>query len=99
MLPSSDQRLTGQTNSVSLACVPRYNPGSAATRVVDFYACQSGTTFSACTATGSSKVILHAQVTYNDYSTGGQMSCNPSSVTTCGTGMTVDAWDVPTADS
>jgi hypothetical protein len=98
-LPSSDPRQSGQGNSVSLACVPNYNPGSPATRVVDFYACRSGTPYSACISGGSPQVILHARVTYNDYANDGTISCNPNSVTTCGTGMTVNAWDVPAADS
>ncbi len=78
---------------------PSYNPGSSATRVVDFYACRSGTGYNTCVASGSSKVILHAQVVYNDYATDGTISCDPTSVTTCGTGMTVQVWDVSTADS
>jgi Tfp pilus assembly protein PilX len=98
-LPSSDPRQTGQPNSVSLACVPNYNPGSTATRVVDFYASRSGTSYTPCTTPGSSQVILHARVTYDDYATDGTVSCDPTSVTTCGSGMTVDAWDVATADS
>jgi hypothetical protein len=103
VLPSSDPRRAGQGNSVYLACVANYNVGSPATRVVDFYACQPGTSanyYSVCTAPGSSKVILHAQVTYDDYPASGPIDCGPNSgQTTCGTGMTVNAWDVATADS
>ena len=78
-----------------------------ARRVVDFYACRSNATGAACIAAGSNKVILHAQVAYNDYSTAGQNACGPSfvpnsippMVQTCGTAMTVNTWDIATADT
>jgi Tfp pilus assembly protein PilX len=105
-LPSSDSRVTGGS-SVSLWCIANYNPTSSATRVVDFYACRSGTTFTACTAPSSTSVILHAQVSYNDFPTSGAPSCGPTSTSTpststpptCGTAMTVNSWDIKGADT
>jgi Tfp pilus assembly protein PilX len=106
-LPSSDPRVPGQSSTVSLWCVGNYNPTSSATRVVDFYACRVNTTFAACTAASSTSLILHAQVSYNDFPSSGVASCGPTSTSTpststpptCGTAMNVNSWDIATTDS
>ncbi len=103
-LKSSDPRVSGQS-TVSLWCVGNYNPTSSATRVVDFYACRSNTSFTACT--NSTNLILRAQVSYNDFPSSGVPSCGPTSTSTpststpptCGTAMTVNSWDIASTDS
>jgi hypothetical protein len=104
-LPSSNPQRSG--SSVSLYCTGNYNPTSPATRVVDFYACRANVSGAVCIAPGSTQVVLHAQVSYNDFSTAGQNACGPNynpnatppMVQTCGTAMTVNTWDIYTADS
>jgi hypothetical protein len=102
-LPASDPRVSGQTSTVSLWCIANYNPTSTATRVVDFYACRTNTTFGTCTTVNSLSLLLHAQVAYNDFPASGVPSCGPgpgpASNSTCGTAMTVNTWDIATADS
>jgi hypothetical protein len=105
VLPSSNPQSSG--SSVSLYCTGNYNPTSPATRVVDFFACRANVSGAACIAPGSTQVVLHAQVSYNDFSTAGQNACGPNynpnatppMVQTCGTAMTVNTWDIFTADS
>jgi hypothetical protein len=101
VLPSSNPQSSG--SSVSLYCTGNYNPTSPATRVVDFYACRANVSGAACIAPGSTQVVLHAQVSYNDFSTAGQNACGPNytppMVQTCGTAMTVNTWDIFTADT
>jgi hypothetical protein len=69
---------------------------SGVTRVINFFACQSGT----CSSTNA---LLQAQVTYDDYPVNGPKNClynqNPPQVSTCGTGMTVNSWVLKTASS
>jgi hypothetical protein len=98
-LPASDPRVPNQKSTVSLWCVGNANPSSSATRVVDFYACRANTTFPLCTAANSTNLILHAQVSYNDFPASGVLSCDPTSNSTCGTAMTVNTWDIATTDS
>jgi len=98
-LPASDPRVPGQTSTVSLWCVANSNPTSSATRVVDFYACRTNTTFAACTGANPANLLLHAQVSYNDFPASGVPSCGPTSNSTCGTAMSVNTWDIATTDS
>jgi hypothetical protein len=69
---------------------------SGVTRVINFFACQSGT----CSSTNA---VLQAQVTYDDYPVNGPKNClygqSPPQVSTCGTGMTINSWILKTASS
>jgi hypothetical protein len=98
-LPASDPRVQGQVSTVSLWCVANANPTSAATRVVDFYACRANTPFPACTGSGATNLLLHVQVSYDDFPASGVPTCGPASSSTCGTAMSVNTWDIATADS
>jgi hypothetical protein len=96
---SSDPRVSG-TNPIALYCKGQLNIGSPATRVIDLYACSSGTSQSACTASGSSAILVHAEVTFNDFNPDGVDQCTSPTVTTsCGSAMTINSWDIPLADS
>jgi hypothetical protein len=105
-LPSSDPRKTSGS-TVNLYCIASYNPFSSATRVVDFYACGPAASAATCTAGGSSMTVLHAEVTYNDYPTSGPPTCGPTfdpnatppQISSCGTAMTVNSWDITNTDS
>ncbi len=98
-VPSSDPRV-GAVNPLRVDCTVAVNPTSSRTRVVDFYACPSGTTpLSAC----QSAAVLHAEVAYNDLNADGVDDCfNVGSVvvtTSCGGAMNIDLWDVTGADN
>jgi Tfp pilus assembly protein PilX len=74
----------------------------ASTRTVDFYVCgPSSVSESQCTSPGSKSELLFASVTYDD-SPGGELPlsfCGPLTNATCGVTMTINEWDVRTADS
>jgi hypothetical protein len=71
----------------------QFDPISGVTRVINFYACRSATCSSA-------NAILQAEITFDDYSVGNTYSCAPgSSISTCGTAMTVDSWILETANN
>ena len=67
-------------------------PGYA--RLIDFYACPS-----AANCAGSPALILHAQVAYSDSNFSGTNNCSGTLVSTCGSGIALQSWDVIRADS
>jgi hypothetical protein len=90
-------------------CNTTPSPGSPATRVVTISAClltpsqaMSGLVPSTsapsqdqfCTnANSTSKLVLQAVVTFDDYSVSDEFACSSPTITsTCGTGMTVNSW-------
>jgi hypothetical protein len=86
-LPESVASMTISGIAVTVDCSGTGPALSSQTRIVTFYACQQ----TACT---SSNAIVTAQVTFDDYSATGAYSCSSASVTTCGTGMTINSWTV-----
>jgi Tfp pilus assembly protein PilX len=72
----------------------QFNIFSGVTRVINFYACRSAT----CS---SSKAVLQAQITFDDFSVSNSYSCTwPGGPTsTCGTAMTVNSWILETANN
>jgi hypothetical protein len=80
--------------SMSVDCTQQqFDPVSGVTRVINFYACRTGT----CSSTNA---ILQAQITFDDYSVSNSYLCTPGvSVSTCGTAMTVDSWILETANN
>jgi Tfp pilus assembly protein PilX len=76
---------------------------SGSTRTVEFYVCGPSTvTATQCVSHGSINELLFASVTYVD-SPGGDLpfsvSCNAQSNATCGVSMSINEWDVRTADN
>ena len=70
-----------------------WDPISGVTRVINLYACHSGTCSSA-------NAVLQAQVTYDDYSVSNEYHCQYGGATsTCGTAMTIDSWILETANN
>jgi hypothetical protein len=72
--------------SIVVTCAATLNPASSASRVINFTASPQGL---------SSKVLITAQVTYDDFSSVfNKNDCLAStpSPTTCGSGMTVNSW-------
>lgn len=63
-------------------------------RIVNFYTC--ATSVSSCSVTTA---LVVAEVSFNDYSVGGVYSCNSSSSLTCGSGMTIEQWNVATSNA
>jgi hypothetical protein len=73
--------------SIVVTCTATVNPASSASRVINFTASQSP----------SNKVLLAAQVTFDDFSVGfNKNDCLAStpSPTSCGSGMTINSWVV-----
>ncbi len=72
------------------------------TRTVHFYVCgPSSVSFAHCRSHTGNSQLLFASVTYVD-SPGGDLPlslCDPLSDATCGVTMTINEWDVRTADS
>ena len=74
--------------SIVVTCTATVNPASSASRVVSFTASPQG---------AATTVLISAQVTYDDFSSGfNKNDCLPSipNPTTCGSGMTVNSWVV-----
>jgi Tfp pilus assembly protein PilX len=88
-------------SSLTVWCVGSQSAPTS-TRTVDFYVCgPSSVSESQCTSPGSKNELLFASVTYDD-SPGGELPlsfCGPLTNATCGVTMTVNEWDVHTADS
>ena len=84
-------------------CTQSDTPPNGYSRIVDFYACPSGTSEGSCVPTGSvpkpSALFLHAQAAYSDWNFAGQNSCSTASTATCGAGVTIEKWDVLRSDS
>jgi hypothetical protein len=82
--PGSPYTLNGV--SIVVTCTATANPASSASRVVNLTASPQGQ---------ASKVLIAAQVTYDDFSSVfNKNDCLAStpSPTTCGSGMTVNSW-------
>jgi type II secretory pathway pseudopilin PulG len=92
-LPTNEP-VTINNVSMQVQCTQaQYNPASGVTRVINFYACHTGT----CSA---SNALLEAQVTFDDYSVANAYSCTYlGSTSTCGTAMTVNSWILETANN
>ena len=73
-------------------------PPPGYSRLVDFYTCPSGTPPGSCVV-GNSALILHAQVAYSDSNFSGANNCSSTLVSTCGSGIALQSWDVIRADS
>jgi hypothetical protein len=74
--------------SIVVTCTATVNPASIASRVV---------TFTAAPQSQSTKVLIAAQVTFDDFSVGfNKNDCLAStpSPTSCGSGMTINSWVV-----
>jgi Tfp pilus assembly protein PilX len=73
------------------------------TRTVNFYVCgPSSASASQCTQPNSKNELLYASVTYVDAPSGDlplSASCGSTSSATCGVTMTINEWDVRTADN
>jgi hypothetical protein len=90
--------LSGFSSSLSVYC-SGYIFGS--TRTVNFDVCGASVLPSQCTQ-GQRGLLLFASVTYVDSPTTVSplsASCGPVSSATCGVSMTINAWDVRTADT
>jgi hypothetical protein len=75
--------------SIVVTCTTTVNPASSASRVVNFTASPQGQT---------SRVLIAAQVSFDDFSSVfNKNDCLAStpSPTTCGSGMTVNSWVTP----
>ena len=69
-------------------------PPPGYSRLVDFYACPS-----VAICAGSPTLILHAQVAYSDSNFSGTNNCSATLLSTCGSGIALQSWDVIRADS
>lgn len=83
--------------SLTAFCTDDFNPGTPASRIVQFYVCPAGAT--------CSHVDLYASVTYDDVPPNAPASADTCTSplaghpNTCGLGMTINAWDVRGADN
>jgi hypothetical protein len=77
-------------------CETALNPGTAATRVVTLTACPLTTAFEQTNGLSSpcTNWSLQAVVTFDDYNDQNVDQCSSSMEGSCGTGMTLDSWDV-----
>jgi hypothetical protein len=87
--------------SMTVTCTGTATYGSAASRDVNFYVCPGTGSTTSC---APSAVLLFAEVVYDDVPPNAAPSadtCTPgtSVPNTCGVGMTVDQWDVRSADN
>lgn len=89
---------TPSVSSDVVWCSQTATPPSSDSRIVDFYTCPSGTSAANC-VTGNQALLLHAQVAYADWNFAGQKNCSTSTQATCGSGVTIETWDVVRADS
>lgn len=79
-------------------CDQTATPPTGYSRIVDFYTCPSGTSATNCVV-GNAALLLHAQVSYTDWNFAGANNCSATTQATCGSGVTIDKWDVLRADS
>ena len=86
---------------VTVFCQGTAYPGTASSRVVDFYVCKNGTSASTCTAAGSSSTVLVSEVIYDDVPAGQPTGaqCSAGSSGTCGLTVSISKWDIRLADS
>jgi hypothetical protein len=87
--PTSDP--TQFVNTISVWCSTVWNPTSANTRVVTFYACSSANGGSG--ATCQTNAILKAVVTFDDYPSSLAAPIDAQCNVWCGTGESVSTWD------
>ena len=89
----SVSQLTTVENTVSYTitawCTTTENLASAATRVVNIYACKSTVSSSDCVTSP----LLHVEVTFDDYPVGDAPLVTTQCVTTCGQSVTINKWD------
>jgi type II secretory pathway pseudopilin PulG len=87
-------------NSLTVYCA---GTQAGSTRTVNFYVCgPSSVSAAQCTSPTGKSELLFASVTYFDSPSGDlplSASCGPTSNATCGVTMSVNEWDVRTADS
>lgn len=76
-------------SQVAVWCSTVWNPGTAATRIVTFYACSARVPASVCTSPGDT--LLTQVVTYDDYPAGTSAPIEALCTILCGSGMTVDS--------
>jgi hypothetical protein len=99
--PAGVSQLTTDGVTIAIWCSTAENLNSAATRVVDLYACVSTLTSAsspstisaaetACGPTGRSR--LHVQVTFDDYPQGGGSLLTVQCSTLCGGSTILDTW-------
>jgi len=83
---------------VAVWCSTVWNPGSASTRTVTFYACPASVPASVCTTPG--KTLLTEVVVYDDYPAGVNAPIQALCTINCGSGMTVNGstWGPSTID-
>jgi hypothetical protein len=74
--------------AMTVWCSTRWNPASAATRVVTLSTCLSSVSATACAA----KPLLQAIVTFDDYPLGVSAPTTAQCYTYCGTSMTLNSW-------
>jgi len=85
-LPSFD------THQIAVWCSTVWNPLSAHTRQVSFYACPSSLTAAQCDSSGNT--LLQASVTFDDYPAPPKVSAPIQTLCSvlCGQGMTLTSW-------
>lgn len=90
--PGGTSSVITSSVAVEVYCSGSVNVWSGSTRVVNFYACSSGTLQGPCTSTP----VVRAQVTFDDYSTANAYHCGAGAANpmTCGSGMTINSWIV-----
>lgn len=83
---------------VAVWCSTVWNPSSASTRTVTFYACPASVPASVCTTPG--KTLLTEVVVYDDYPAGVNAPIQALCTISCGSGMTVNGstWGPSTID-
>ena len=99
-LPSNVASMTLDGVAMTVWCAGTANTG---TRTVSFAACQSSVPAAQCGVSAPSSALLRAQVTYYDLNPDNSDTCVPSppagSSSSCGIALTIDYWDVSTADN
>jgi hypothetical protein len=95
-----------QSGAMTVFCTySDQNVGSAASRVVNFMACPVSVSSTAAPSSSCAQAsaALYAQVTFDDLPPNASPLANTctatGSGTTCGVAMTVDTWDVRSADN
>lgn len=88
-VPTNVSALTIDNQQMVVWCSVDENLQSVNTRVVTFYTCPTSQTATQCVAAP----FLEAVVSYDDYPPGGASMMTAQCTTTCGQGLTVDAWN------
>lgn len=84
---------------VAVWCSTVWNPGSANTRTVTFYACPAAVPASVCTTPG--KTLLTEVVVFDDYPSGVNAPIQALCTISCGSGLTISSstWGPSTIDT